>query len=857
MERQAITVRGVVQGVGFRPFVYALARRLGLHGFVKNRTGSVLIEVEGDRETLGQFFEELQSRPPPLSRIDNLQRRSLPLLDEVGFRIEPSDSDSASPIFISPDVSTCSDCLAEMFDPSDRRFRYPFLNCTNCGPRLTIIRGAPYDRERTTMAGFPMCPACRSEYEDPVNRRFHAQPTACPDCGPRLESLKANGQPIATDDPLAVFVNALLCGRIGALKGLGGFHLVCDARNDRAVSELRRRKHRDEKPFAVMVRDIESARDLCRVESRECKLLESRRRPIVLLRKRQRSSKVPACQSGGKPSLTNKSRPGSATTGVICEAVAPGNPFLGVMLPYTPLHHLLMESVGGIPLVMTSGNRSDEPIAYLDDEAVTRLGEIADVFLTHNRPIRVRCDDSVTRIVAGEELPLRRSRGYAPEPVKLPLRCPIPMLAVGGQFKGVFALGRERQAFLSHHMGDLDHFDAYQAFERDIQLYEEVFHIRPELIVHDLHPDYASTGYAQRAAKKAEAKTESGSLCRNGPSSASQKLMRVNRRVGNAHPTFSTVAVQHHHAHMASCMAEHGLDETVIGVMFDGTGYGTDKAIWGGEFLVGDYSQFSRAAHLRYVQMPGGDKAIRQPWRMAVSHLLDADCDLASFGDVSASQRRTVGQMIARRFNSPLTSSAGRLFDALAALAGVRSQVSYEGQAAIELEWLATEIAEDGAYPFEVTELEEESKPNEQAGESGGAVEKHLALSRPPWVIDTRPLIRAVIEDLRCNTAAERIARRFHSTVVQMIATVCGQIRSQTGLRAVVLSGGVFMNALLTREVSARLEEDGFRVYRHRLVPPNDGGLCLGQVAIAARTVGHAACISRFEQSSTQAASTS
>jgi hydrogenase maturation protein HypF len=458
-----------------------------------------------------------------------------------------------------------------------------------------------------------------------------------------------------------------------------------------------------------------------------------------------------------------------------------------VMLPYTPLHHLLMEAVGEIPLVMTSGNRSDEPIAYIDDEAVPQLGDIADLFLTHNRPIHVRCDDSVTRIVAGEELPVRRSRGYAPEPIKLTFECPCPMLAVGGQFKGVFALGRDRQAFLSHHLGDLDHFHAYRAFERDILLYEGLSDIRPEVIVHDLHPDYASTGYARRRA---------------------------------SNEGVELLGVQHHHAHMASCMAEHGLDEPVIGVSFDGTGYGTDEAIWGGEFLVGDYSQFSRAAHFRYVRLPGGDKAIREPWRIAVSHLLDAGCGETSVSGASAGRRRTVEQMIQRGFNSPLTSSAGRLFDAVAAIAGIRTRVSYEGQAAVQLEWLATDVAEDGAYPFELS----------------------------ADVIDTRPLIRAVTRDVWQNVRVELIARRFHSTVVEIIAAVCGRIRSQTQFEAVVLSGGVFMNALLTGEACARLKLGGFRVYRHRLVPPNDGGLSLGQLAIAAKSLTRASCVPRLKK---------
>jgi hydrogenase maturation protein HypF len=579
-------------------------------------------------------------------------------------------------------------------------------------------------------------------------------------CGPRLDILDANGKRIDASDPLVRFVAALRAGQIGALKGLGGYHLVCGAHAEAAVSELRRRKHRDEKPFAVMVRDVAASEALCAVSAAERELLLSPRRPIVLMHKR-------------------------AVVGV-AEGVAPRNPYLGVMLPYTPLHHLLVRAMEGAPLVMTSGNRSDEPITYDDHDALQRLAGIADVFLTHNRPIHVRCDDSVTRIVLGRELPLRRSRGYAPQPVSLPLECPRPVLAVGGQFKGTFALGRGNHAFLSHHLGDLDHFEAYQAFVRDIEIYQQLFAIQPELIAHDLHPDYASTRYA-----------------RERMSGAPVRL----------------VAVQHHHAHLASCMAENGLTEPVIGVSFDGTGYGLDGAIWGGEFLIGDYRRFRRAAHLRYVGMPGGDQAIREPWRMALAHLRDADESTELLqGRLPPVALRTVEKMLERRFNTPFTSSAGRLFDAIAALAGVRDRVSYEGQAALELEWLATSVAADRTYPFDLAEVQE--------GEPPGAI----------ILIDPRPLIRAVAEDVGRGIDAARIGRRFHSTMVELIAAVCDRLREATGLGAVVLSGGVFMNALLTREATARLGEDRFRVYRHRLVPPNDGGLSLGQLAVAAAT---------------------
>jgi hydrogenase maturation protein HypF len=763
MERRAISVEGIVQGVGFRPFVYALAKPLGLHGFVRNQTGRVLIEAEGTTEALDRFLRELRENAPPLARINALSSRALSVRGDDSFVIESSDQEARGPIFISPDVACCDDCLAELFDPADRHYRYPFLNCTNCGPRLTIIQGAPYDRARTTMASFPMCPDCAAEYHNPADRRFHAQPAACPACGPRLSVCSASGQPIQTSDALAHFVEALRGGRIGALKGLGGFHLVCDAADESVVRELRLRKHRDEKPFAVMVADLETAERLCEMDTSEAELLRSPRRPIVLLRKRNASS-----------------------SGSICESVAPHNPRLGVMLPYTPLHHLLLEGFPGRALVMTSGNRSDEPIAYEDADAFERLSGIADLFLVHNRPIHVRCDDSVTRVIDSQESPVRRSRGYAPLPVPLPLGCAYPILAVGGQLKGVFGLGSDAQAFLSHHLGDLDHWEAYRAFGRDVGLYEELFAVVPELIIHDLHPDYASTNYA---------------------------------RERSAAAGIPLLAVQHHHAHVASCMAEHGLDEPVIGVSFDGTGYGTDGAIWGGEFLVADYRHFRRGAHLRYVGLPGGDSAAREPWRMAVAHLRDAgvSCDSLT-GCVHRAKLRTINQMLERRVNTPLTSSAGRLFDALASLIGVRDTVSYEGQAAIELEWLAGEVPADGAYPFEL------AAPRSPEHDGVPAT----------YAIDTRPLIRAVVADVQSGADRRRIARRFHSTVVEIIAATCAAIRKETEIEAVVLSGGVFMNALVASQSAARLSADGFRVYRHVLVPPNDGGLCLGQLAIGA-----------------------
>ena len=563
-ERRAISVDGIVQGVGFRPFVYGLASRLHLQGFVRNQTGNVRIEVEGERGSLDRFLNELTHNPPPLAHIDRVSWRQVSPCGDMLFRIDASEIDPGGQVLISPDVATCSACLGELLDPANRRYRYPFLNCTHCGPRLTIITGSPYDRPRTTMARFPMCPECREEYEDPADRRFHAQPTCCGDCGPALRLLDGDGTQIAADDPLTAFVRAIRGGRIGAMKGIGGYHLVCDATKESVVAELRQRKHRDEKPFAVMLRTLPEVQAICEVSTLEGKLLESPRAPIVLLRRRI------GCR--------------------IAPAVAPGNPLLGVMLPYTPLHHLLLHDLNGVALVMTSGNRSDEPIAYEEADALQRLHGIADLFLVHNRPIHLRCDDSVTRVIAGQELPVRRSRGYSPQPVPLPIECDRETLALGGQLKVAFALGRGRHAILSHHMGDLDHFAAYTAFQRDITHFERLFGIRPQRLAHDLHPDYASTRYARERA---------------------------------ARTGVELVAVQHHHAHMASCMAEHGLTEPVIGVTFDGTGYGTDGTVWGGEALVCALWRRVRGGprHLRTFALPGGDRAVRQPIRSSAGRM--------------------------------------------------------------------------------------------------------------------------------------------------------------------------------------------------------------------------------------------
>jgi hydrogenase maturation protein HypF len=751
VERRAICVRGTVQGVGFRPFIYGLAARLEIKGCVSNVGGDVSVEIEGPTQRLDRFLDELVANRPPLAHIESVTWTPQGVRGDQHFSILKSETSGRARVTISPDVATCGACVAELFDPLNRRYRYPFLNCTNCGPRITIVTGAPYDRIRTTMASFGMCDACRAEYEDPNDRRFHAQPTACAACGPRLVACDSTGSRLEVGDAVAWFVDQLRRGAVGAVKGLGGYHLACDAGNDLAVSQLRARKHRDEKPFALMVMDVPTADVWCEISPEERALLTSAARPIVLVRKRDPHS---------------------------FRLIAPGNPHLGVMLPYTPLHHLLLREIGR-PLVMTSGNRSDEPIAYTEPEVFERLRGIADVFLTHDRPIHTRCDDSVMRVARGEDSPVRRSRGYAPHPIQMPVTCSRPVLAVGGQLKNTFALGRDDRAIVSHHMGDLGHFEAYRSFERDVAGYEELFSIRPRVIAHDLHPDYASTRYA---------------------------VARV------ARDGLIALPIQHHHAHIAACFAEHGMVEPVIGVAFDGTGFGTDGNIWGGEFLVGDLVAYRRAAHFSYVPMPGGERAIREPWRMAVAHLSAAGVECAALSSrIDAAATRTVRQMIDKQVNCPLTSSVGRLFDAVASLVGVRDRVTFEGQAAMQLEWLGADLCSAENYPYEIDKVAR------------------------PMQIDTRPLIRAVAEDVDRGTTAALISRRFHSTLAAITADVCTTLGQESGIRRVVLSGGVFMNALLAREVSAKLAECGFSTFQHRRVPPNDGGLSFGQLAIASQ----------------------
>ncbi len=750
-ERHVLRVVGLVQGVGFRPHVHALATRLGLTGSVQNRTGDVWIEIEGDPRTLAEFTVQLERTPPPLAHIKSLERTRVPPQHDASFTIHASLGDATHPGEIPPDIATCPACLRELRDPNDRRHGHPFINCTDCGPRLTIIKNLPYDRERTTMAGFAMCPRCRAEYDDPSNRRFHAQPVACPDCGPTLRLTDNHGTTLA-GDPIPELARRLAAGAIATIKGIGGYHLACDATDEQTVQRLRILKHRDEKPFAIMVRDLTAAESLAHLDDAARSSLTAPARPILLAPRRDSTS--------------------------IAASVAPDTDLLGLLFPYTPIHHQLLALTG--PLVMTSGNLSDEPIVHLDDEAITKLGTIADVFLVHDRPIVAACEDSVVRFAADGPILLRRARGHAPlsEPLPIPLR--VPTLAVGGQLKSVFALGRGATATLSPHLGDLDAAPAHAAFLIMVERFEQLLRIHPACIVHDLHPDYAPTRYA------------------------------LERAASDGVPL---LAVQHHHAHMAACMAEHGLREPVIGVTFDGLGYGDDGTLWGGEFLVGDLATVRRAAHLAPIGMPGGGAALREPRRMAIAWLLAAGVDLHDNPFSRGLPRpflALIEQLITRKINTPTTTSIGRLFDAVAALNGVCNHTSFEGQAAMRLESLAAQSPDELGYPVD------------------------LVHSSDTLVLDPRPLIRAVVADRTAGIAPTRIARRFHTALVDAVVATCTVLREATGLTRVVLSGGVFNNAILACETPAALARAGFTAHRHRRIPPGDGGLALGQLAVAA-----------------------
>ncbi len=786
--RHRFELVGIVQGVGFRPFVYRLAQRYRLAGYVRNHSRGVTIEVEGPPDALEQFAQALQRERPPAAVIDAVDRRSVDVQHASNFVIVASDADSQQSTPVSPDLATCDDCLREFSDPSDRRFRYPFINCTNCGPRYTIVRDIPYDRPQTTMSGFTMCAECRREYDDPGDRRFHAQPNACPRCGPQVwwvdreapveAFLKRPASGCVGKAALAEFARAIRQGRIVAVKGIGGFHLACSATNDDAIKRLRRRKNRGDKPLAVMVRDLETVEQFALVDEEERTLLLSPERPIVLLRKARpnqahvqrdegRSFQEPltTADSSNEPSFR------------MSEYVAPGNDYVGVMLPYSALHTLL---VADGPLVMTSGNVSEEPIVRTNREARERLGKLADAFLLHDREIHVVCDDSVVRTFRGAAYPVRRSRGYAPMPIRLRRSVPS-VLAVGGELKATFCLTRENYAYVSPHIGDLGNWETLEALGRTVDHFERLFRCRPERIACDLHPSYLSSLWAREQAK-----------ARGIP----------------------LIEVQHHHAHIASVLLERGQEssEPVIGISFDGTGYGSDGAIWGGEVLVATESAFRRWGHLRYIPLPGGDAAIRHPCRVALAHLYQAglewDSRLPSVGACAPELQRVLRRQLDRQLRCVPTSSMGRLFDAVASLAGVRHTIAYEAQAAMELEALAEDADTATPYPFEIT----------------GDV---------PRRIDPTLMLEAICADVFRNRDPSVISSRFHATVASMITECCRRVRQEERLDTVVLSGGVFQNVRLLHLVVTRLEQDRFRVLWPTRLPANDGGLALGQIAVA------------------------
>jgi hydrogenase maturation protein HypF len=750
-----------VQGVGFRPFVYRLAVEEELAGSIGNNTDGVTIELEGAPERIEAFLLRLCTETPPLARIDAVAVQALEPTGESHFRIVASEVHGAVATGIPADAATCDDCLRELLDPADRRFRYPFLNCTNCGPRFTITRRIPYDRPQTSMVVFPMCPECQREYDDPLNRRFHAQPNACTVCGPHLWLSDAGGAAVACEDPVQATIDALVEGKVAAIKGIGGFHLSVDATNEAAVARLRQRKRRFGKPLAVMVRDLGAASALCDLTDAEEKLLLTPARPIVLARHRAGS--------------------------LIAPSVAPGIPWLGIFLPYAPLQHLLFADPRVQALVMTSANLSEEPICIDNHEARQRLGAIADLFLLHNREILQRCDDSVAAIVDGRTQFLRRARGYVPLAVDLPIDTQ-PLLAVGGHLKSVFALSKGRFVYQSQHLGDLENLTGLEFFEESLAHLMRTFEIEPTAVVHDLHPGYLSTEWAKRWAAE-----------RNLP----------------------LLAVQHHHAHVAACMAEHGVTEPVIGLALDGTGYGTDGKIWGGEVLIAELGGFQRFAHLAYAPLPGGEKAIREPWRMALGALHAAGLDIHSphivaLVGASAEEARIVARMIERGLNAPLTSSCGRLFDAVAALVLGRRTVDYEAQAAIELEGIAVDepMELDSPYSFDLA-------PGDWT-------------KREPSVLSAASLLRAVVEDLRAGVPAARIAAGFHAAVALVFVRAAAQARAATGTETVALSGGCLANRCLAHLLRTGLEREGFKVLAPARVSPGDGGLSYGQAAVAA-----------------------
>ena len=747
----SVKLNGIVQGVGFRPHVYRLAVEYNLKGWVINSSAGVILEVEGEEEDLHEFLRRLQNEPPPRAVIRSCEMREIPVHGFTGFTIRPSDDAGKTTAMISPDIAVCQECKKETDDPNDRRYRYPFTNCTNCGPRFTIIKGLPYDRAMTTMAKFTMCPDCQAEFDDPGNRRFHAQPNACPVCGPRITLVDSHGVPVNRE-----VRDLLKSGYIVAVKGLGGFHLAVNALDAEAVMRLRQRKRRDAKPFAVMVRDLATAHQHCIISAGEEELLTSPAAPIVILQRRE-DSPLPA------------------------EAIHPGLKTLGVMLPYTPLHYLLFDDELRV-LIMTSANISDEPLITVNEEALDKLGAVADFFLLHNRDIYNPCDDSVVQLTKGRTIHfMRRARGYVPEGI--PLGRPVlPVLALGGEMKNTFCITRGNDAFLSQHWGDLNHYQNYVNFLQGIERFKASLEVEPEALAHDLHPDYQTTRWAKE-----------------------QKDIR-------------RVEVQHHHAHMASVMAENDLQGEVLGLICDGSGWGTDGTVWGGEILRGDFLRFERVAHLRTLPLPGGDLAARRPYRMALVYLLlalgEPGLEWADrlLTDLKPGEKELMLQRL-RSGSEPLTSSCGRLFDAVAAVLGICGINRYEGQAAVELEACA-DPGEKGSYGFAL----------EKQGDR--------------WVMDVMPMWSELIADIKSALRPESMAMKFHLTLVRMFEATLLKLRDETGLNRVVLSGGVFHNQILLDNMLERLTNRGFMVYHHQKVPPGDGGLSLGQAVIASEVGG-------------------
>lgn len=766
--RTHILVKGIVQGVGFRPFIYNRARLQGLAGWVLNSSEGVHIEVEGAPATIDAFVADITAKAPPMAKIESVQIEDLEPVGFDGFIIRTSEEQEGAYQLVSPDISICDDCLRELFDAKDRRYLYPFINCTNCGPRFTIISDIPYDRPKTTMRTFTMCKDCQAEYDDPADRRFHAQPNACPVCGPSLHFRVAprNANPLDLPaGPIDATIAALRAGAVVAIKGLGGFHLACDATSEEAVVRLRDRKRRYGKPLAVMMESLETIERYCHVNNKERQVLTSPQRPIVLLAKRTD----------------------------LALSVAPCNNYTGVMLPYTPLHYVILRA-SGMVLVMTSGNLSEEPIAMENKEAIRRLGHIADYFLLHDREIYSRYDDSVVRVVDGEMEFMRRARGFAPFPVRLP-EPGDQILAVGPELKNTFCLTKESYAFVSQHIGDLENAETLEHFTTTLALYKRLFRIEPTCVAYDLHPEYLSTKLAMEL-------------------------------------SLPKVGVQHHHAHAAGVMVEHGEKGPVIGVSLDGTGYGTDGNIWGGEFLLATRDRFERVAHLRYVPMPGGAAAIERPYRMAFGYLYYLfgpevlKRALPLFERVDAGELNLMRQMLDKGINCPLTSSAGRLFDAVSSILGVRDVVDYEGQAAIELEMCADPDS-DEAYKFDFA-LQATGRVPTELSEAGG---EHL--TDQVIVVDPTTVLARILQETEAGTAISRISARFHNGVANLICDVCVTVRNRSGVDVATLSGGVFQNVYLLRRTRKRLSDAGFAVLLHREVPPNDGCISLGQAAVA------------------------